>query len=92
MITQTNRNINKALNALMKACGLSGESGTEELYEILFDVIHDYDRKVRETVEQSHADGLCYDVNALLADAISDIISRREIQSTPGTSETHAVN
>jgi hypothetical protein len=50
MITQTNRDIKKALNALMKACGLSGESGTEQLYEILSGIVLERDREIRATV------------------------------------------
>jgi chemotaxis regulatin CheY-phosphate phosphatase CheZ len=76
MITQTNRDIKKALNALMKACGLSGESGTEQLYEILSGIVLERDLEIRATVEESHANGLCYDVNALLADAVAEVLSQ----------------
>jgi hypothetical protein len=27
-------------------------------------------------VEESHANGLCYDVNALLADAVAEVLSQ----------------
>jgi hypothetical protein len=35
----TNRDIYVALNDLMNACGLSGESGTEVLFDVLFDAV-----------------------------------------------------
>jgi hypothetical protein len=72
-----NRNVFEALNMLMKACGLSDESDTEELYEILSDIIFETDREIRKTVKQSHKDGLCYDVNALLAGSIADAVVQR---------------
>jgi hypothetical protein len=68
-VTETNRKINTALNSVMTACGLVGESGTE----ILFDVLHEAIAGVHKEwwiVEQSHNEGLGFDVNALLADQI----------------------
>jgi hypothetical protein len=59
--------IHKALNQLMTACGLSGESGTEKLFMVLSDAVKAAEVKWG-VVEQSHEEGLCYDVNALLAD------------------------
>jgi len=41
-----------ALNDLMKACGLSGESGSETLFHVLSDAIDEADWSI---VEQSHA-------------------------------------
>jgi hypothetical protein len=64
------RNIYDALNALMRACGLSGESGTEQLYGLLSGIILEYDEQIRRTIRDSHDEGLCLDVNALLADLL----------------------
>jgi hypothetical protein len=63
-------NTRAALNALMKACGLSGESGTEQLYGLLSGIILEYDEQIRRTIRDSHDEGLCLDVNALLADLL----------------------
>ena len=67
--TEQQTKIHAALNQLMKACDLSGESGTERMFGILSDAIDNVDWSI---VEQSHRDGLCYDVNCLLTDAIID--------------------
>jgi hypothetical protein len=60
-----------ALNDLMKTCGHSGESGTEAMFQVLADAI-DAVAEDWGMVEQSHAEGLSYDVNAMLARAIDD--------------------
>ena len=57
-----------ALNDLMKACGLSGESGTEILAAALREATSDPD--MWETLKDSHREGLCYDMNQLLAEAL----------------------
>jgi hypothetical protein len=71
MIISEQRKIDEALNALMKACGFSGESGTEEMFWVLAEavgrVIEDWD----SVVGASHREGLCYNVNAWLSDEIS---------------------
>jgi len=59
-----------ALNQLMTAIGLSGESGTEALFDVLQNAVDDVAGEWH-VVEQSHKDGLCYDVNAMLAQAIA---------------------
>lgn len=59
--------IRTAINQLMKACGLSGESGTEELFLILENAVAAVDWGI---VEESHEEGLCFDVSCLLAEAI----------------------
>jgi len=52
-----------ALNQVIKLCGLQGESGTEEFYYMLRDILEDLDG----TIEQSHDEGLCYDMCAAIA-------------------------
>lgn len=68
------REIYTALNGLMAACGLSGESGAETLFNVLFEAIHGVDEGI---IEESHAEGLGYDVNTLLAERIE--IALREV-------------
>jgi hypothetical protein len=69
--TDKHEAIHAALNSLMKACGLdNSESATEVLFGILEDAVLNVADQWDEVVEQSHRDGLCYDVNALLAQAI----------------------
>ena len=63
--------IRKALNQLMNACGFRGESGSETLFPVLLHAVEAVDAKWDNVVEQSHEDGLRYDVNALLADEFS---------------------
>jgi hypothetical protein len=68
--TPTNRAIHAALNQLMAACGLTGESGTERLFmNVLCPAIGQVEADW-DIVDDSHAQGLCFDVNAMLADAI----------------------
>ena len=67
--------IRTAINQLMSACGLRGESGTEELFLILRDAVDEVDWGI---VEESHREGLCFDVSCLLAEAIEQQLSRRE--------------
>ena len=72
MATETERKIDTALGALMGACGFMGESGTERMFWVLFEAVHTVAEKWEEVVEQSHKDGLFYNVNALLSDAIAE--------------------
>ena len=58
-----------ALDEVIKLCGLQGESGTEEFYYMLRDILEDLDG----TIEKSHEDGLCYDMCA----AISHELAKR---------------
>ena len=60
--------IYEALNHLLKACDLTGESGTEVLFDLLSEAVDELDQSI---ITRSHEDGLCYDVNALLADGIA---------------------
>ena len=71
-------NIHKALNQLMSACGLCGESGTERLFPVLSQAVEAVDVKWDSVVGQSHRNGLCYDVNGLLADEIASILKKKE--------------
>lgn len=70
-----NQKIHTALNNLMAACGLNGESGTE----ILFDALSQAIFGVHEDwwiVEESHKNGLGCDVNSLLADQIKAVLEQ----------------
>lgn len=69
--------INNALDTLMKACGFQGESGTEELFDALSVAMENVQNEWH-VVEQSHKDGLCYDVNHMLARALVKELSERE--------------
>lgn len=73
-MNERSERIHTALNSLMKACNLQGESGTEKLFFILNEAIDDVDWNI---VEQRHKDGLCYDVNCLLAEAIDNALGER---------------
>jgi hypothetical protein len=63
--------IHKALDQLMSACVFSGESGTEDLFEVLSEAIRSVQNKWDSVVGQSKRDGRGYDVNALLAEEIA---------------------
>ena len=78
MVTEKNKRIHKALNVLMEACGFQGESGTEELFDTLLTATANVHEEWN-IVNKSHEDGLCYDVNGLLADAIEKVVTTREI-------------
>ena len=65
--------LHKALNELMSACGFSGEIGTERRLHVPLQAMEDVDDEWDSVVGQSHRDGLCYDVNALLAYKIASI-------------------
>ncbi len=91
MITETNRKIHAALNTLMEACGFQGESGTEALFDALAMAVGSVENDWH-IVDQSHADGLCYDVNSMLANALVKALTDREMLLTPNTSQEHPVN
>ena len=60
----------------MGACGFVGESGSERLFWVLRDAV----QMVADEwhiVEQNHKDGLSYNVNALLSDAIAEALKLR---------------
>ena len=77
-MTETEESIHKALGELVSACGFSGESGTERLFPFLLEAVEAVDGKWDSVVGQSHRDGLCCDVNALLAEEIASILKKRE--------------
>jgi hypothetical protein len=72
-MTDVRDKIEIALDALMGACGFVGESGTERMFGVLFEAVQ---RVADEwdVVRDSHEDGLCYNVNALLSDAIAEAL------------------
>jgi len=62
--------VEKALQQLLEACNLQGESGTEELFYML-------QRATIETeheIEESHSEGLCIDMTMILAEALERYI------------------
>ncbi len=67
--------IDLALDSLLKACGLQGESGTEQLYYWLLRACDE----LQGTIEESHAEGLCYNMNAALSDKLAEYM--REAQA-----------
>jgi hypothetical protein len=71
------RKIDVALDALLGACGFVGESGSERMFWVLFDAVHNVANNWG-IVEKSHDDGLCYNVNALLSDAIAEVLKARD--------------
>jgi hypothetical protein len=77
MVTETNRKIHAALNGLMAACELQGESGTETLFGLLYDAVGNVSDEWH-IVDESHDEGLCYDVNCLLADAIEEALGHMD--------------
>jgi hypothetical protein len=79
-VSERNEKIFKALNALMKTCGYSGESGTEAFFDMLFDAVHDV-RENWDVVEESHEDGLSFDVNSMLAYRIESYLEDQEAQA-----------
>lgn len=52
-----------ALNEVIKLCGLQGESGTEDFYYMLRDILEDVDGEI----EKSHKDGLCLDMCSVIS-------------------------
>ena len=73
--------IYKALNEIMSACGLSGESGMEKLFHILSKAIQDIEDEWDDVVEESHKEGLCYNVNAWLANEIAKAIRDQKLEN-----------
>jgi hypothetical protein len=73
------RSIKDALNELQQACGFGrSESGTEALFGVLSEAIFRVDRA---DVEESYANGLCCDVNAMLAGEIEKLLAEKPEQS-----------
>jgi hypothetical protein len=73
--TEVNRKIYAALNSLMAACGLVGENGTEILFYVLRDAVVSVQNEW-SIVEGSHDEGLCFNVNALLAQQIEEALAQ----------------
>jgi hypothetical protein len=74
--TAEQEEIHVALNKIMKACGLDqSESSTEALFAILDNAVTSVAEQYDDVVGQSHRDGLCYDVNAWLAQEIAKAAS-----------------
>ena len=74
-MTDQEENIHAALNQLMAACGFIGKSGTEKLFIVLADAVEEVEDNWDE-VEQGRKDGLCNDMNALLAQKIKGILKK----------------
>ncbi len=62
-----------ALNEVIKLCGLQGESGTEEFYYMLREILDELDG----TIEASHKDGLCYDMCAAISRKLSEHVNEQ---------------
>ena len=67
-MTYKKTEIDLAMDHLLKACGLHGESGTEKLFHMLKTAIKELDG----TIEGSHEEGLCYNMNAAIADKLKE--------------------
>ena len=81
-VTETNQKIYTALNSLMAACDLVGESGTEILFGVLSEAVARVDEQWL-IVENNQKNGLCYDVNALLADQMEAALARDTQEEGP---------
>lgn len=78
--TQEQTEIWRGLNTIMKACGFDqSESSTEAFFEVLDTALTSVAEQWDEVVGQSHRDGLCYDVNAMLAQEIAKAAAREEV-------------
>jgi hypothetical protein len=76
--TQEQTEIKRGLNTIMKACGFDqSESSTEAFFEILDSAVGSVAEQREAVVEESHRDGLCFDVNAMLAREIAKAAARR---------------
>jgi hypothetical protein len=83
---ETEEKVYRSLDLLMEACNLEGESGTEVLFDILYQAVQSVDRQWH-VIERSHKDGLCYDVNTMLTEEILKFLSKRSVAQTFGTQE-----
>jgi hypothetical protein len=72
----THRKIDIALDALMGACGFVGESGSEGMFWVLLEAVQNVADNW-QIVRESHQDGLSYNVNALLSEAIAEALKSR---------------
>lgn len=72
-MTKQNEEITKALDDLMTACGYKGESGTEWFFGALSTALDEVEENWNIVI-QSYEDGLCYNINALLADALENAV------------------
>lgn len=79
---QKEENVYRALDSLCKALELRGESGTERLFILLANVFDDENyAEMHNILEQSHADGLCYN---MLFPITERIISNHEAKYVKG--------
>lgn len=63
-----------ALGDLIKACGYDrSESATEDFYYLLCEAVDELDG----TIEESHKEGLCYDMHSALDCTLQDILEKR---------------
>lgn len=76
MWTTLAKSLHYSLNELMAACGLSGESGTEELYDMLGRAVEELE--IEGVLEDSHEQGLCYDMNAALAHKLEKYLTNNQ--------------
>jgi hypothetical protein len=72
--------IRNALLALMKACDLTGESGTDHLFHVLLEACKRVkSRDYRKIVLKSYRDGLCFDVTWLITERIMEVMTEWDI-------------
>lgn len=77
--TPLHEDIRHRLSELMQVCGYeNSEMSTHHFFDVLYEAIG----KVRDdwdaTVGESYRTGLCYDINALLTDAIVDVLNEND--------------
>jgi hypothetical protein len=70
----------RVLNAMCDVIGYTGETGTEALFLDLEKAVKAVRKGWRGTVARSHRIGLAYDVNALLAGALEEVLSRTDVE------------
>lgn len=63
MMTYQKTKFDDAFDLLMDAFELKGESGTEQLYYFLRNMVDE----LEGTIEESHQEGLCYNMAAAMA-------------------------
>jgi hypothetical protein len=66
--------IDIAVENLVTACGFNkSESASEDFYYLLQEAVDELDG----TIEQSHEEGLCYDMTHALSGTLRDILGKR---------------
>jgi hypothetical protein len=76
MWTPLTKSIYNSLNDLASTCGLQGESGSEELFDMLGAAYLELDAEC--VLEESHEEGLCLDMNAELAHKIEKYLTNNQ--------------